>query len=136
MYDKRNYECIINPDKSQHPETKEVLKSWWIYFYSTTCPSLDTLRWKVTIKIHNFGEKKTLLPLKLVVKFGQHLCMMILSNLLCYFLHQILWYKITICRSFKSVPLLFFIVKNILRWNLTWCFFQICSATFYIIWNI
>ena len=32
--------------------------------------------------------RKTLLPLKLVVKFGQHLCMMILSNLLCCFLHD------------------------------------------------
>ena len=26
IYDKRNYECIINPDKSQQPETKKVLK--------------------------------------------------------------------------------------------------------------
>ena len=27
MYDKRNYECIINPDKSQNSETKKVFKS-------------------------------------------------------------------------------------------------------------
>ena len=42
MYDKRNYECIINPDKSQHPETKEVLKSWLI--------TLSQMFWSLVIE--------------------------------------------------------------------------------------
>ena len=89
-----------------------------------------------------------MLPLKLVVKFGQHLCMMILSNLLCYFLHdhkyfgkksriiillnlfryffplsKIFWDAILHDSSFRFVPLLF-------------ASYKIFNDNFYIIWYI
>ena len=90
----------------------------------------------------------TLLTLKLVVKLGQHLCMMILSNLLCYFLQDRKYFGIESCINLLFNLVRYFFPLSRIFWDdilhdgsfrfvpLLFTSYKIFNDIFYIIWYI
>ena len=126
--------------------TPKILTWVFPYFYSTTCPSLDTLRWKVTNKINNFiiNFVATKIGCKIWATLVHDDSFKSVLPLFTWSL--IFWYKLTHYGFSKSVPLLFPLSRifwDVILHDVSFRFvpllftsYQIFNDNFYIIWYI